>query len=78
MLNKNISYILYAISYIKIYHILYMPFLGTLTERVFREKSKAHKHIQMMQRCAPNFFLGKHARLRSRVLDFFPGFTDKG
>ena len=31
------------------------PKRGTVTERVFREKSKAQKHIEMMQRCGPDF-----------------------
>ena len=34
----------------------YMPFFGTVTERDFRKKSKAQKHIQMTQRCALDFF----------------------
>ena len=35
-------------------------------------------HIQVMLRCALDFFSAKRARWRSRVLDLFPGFTDKG
>ena len=34
----------------------YMPFFGTITERAFREKSKIQEHIQMIQRCALDFF----------------------
>ena len=33
-----------------------MPFFGTVTERDFRKKSKAQKHIQMVERCALDFF----------------------
>ena len=29
----------------------YMQFFGTVTERDFRKKSTAQKHMQMMQRC---------------------------
>ena len=50
----------------------YMSFFGTVTERAFRKKnSKPQEHIQMMQRCALDFFSAKRARWRSRVLDFF-------
>ena len=57
----------------------YMPFFGTITERAFRKKIPKHGNIyKMMQRCAPDFFSAKRARSRSRVLDFFSGFTDKG
>ena len=48
-----------------------MPFFGTVTERAFREKSKAQEHIQMMHCCALDFFPAKRARWQSRVLDFF-------
>ena len=35
----------------------YMPFFETVTKRAFRKKkSKAQEHIQMMQRCALDFF----------------------
>ena len=41
----------------------YMPFFGTVTERAFRKNnSKAQEHIQMMQRCALDFFPAKRAR----------------
>ena len=40
----------------------YRCLFGTVTERGFRKKSKAHKDIQMMQRCAPEFLSGKHDR----------------
>ena len=44
----------------------------------FLEKNPKHRNIQMIQRCALDFFSGKRARRRSRVLVFFSGFTDKG
>ena len=40
----------------------YMPFFDTVTKRAFRKKSKAQEHIQMMQRCAVDFFSAKCAR----------------
>ena len=59
---------------------------GTVTER-FPEKSPKHKNIlhyvyviyiyKLMQCLALDFFR-KRARWRSRILDFFPGFKDKG
>ena len=40
----------------------YMPIFGTVTERDFRKKkSKAQKHIQMMQRCALDLLSAKRA-----------------
>ena len=33
----------------------YILIFGTVTERDFRKKSKAQKHIQMEQRCALDF-----------------------
>ena len=56
----------------------YMPFFGTVTERAFRKKkSKAPEHIQMMQRCALDFF-PRNALGDGPAFWIFPGFTDKG
>ena len=43
---------------------------GTVTARAFRKKSKARKHIQIDTMLRSGFFSEKHARWRSRVLDF--------
>ena len=48
----------------------YMPFSGI--ERDFRKKSKAEKHMKIDAMLHFGFF-----RWRSRVLDFFPRFTDQ-
>ena len=40
----------------------YMPFFGTVTERFFREKSKAREHIQIDATLLSGFLPEKHAR----------------
>ena len=42
-----------------------------------KKKSKAQKHIQMMQRCALDFF-PEYALGHGPAFWIFPGFTDKG
>ena len=42
------------------------------------KKSKTWEHIQNDAMLRSGFFPTKRARWRSRVLDFIPGFTDKG
>ena len=57
----------------------YMPFFGTVAERDFQKKiSKAQKHIQMMVRCAPDFFSENTLGHGPEFWISFPGFTDKG
>ena len=54
-----------------------MQFLGP--SAISGKKSKAQKHMQLMQRCAPDFF-GHGPRLTVPRFGFrnSPGFTDKG
>ena len=50
---------------------IYAIFWDRDRARFPEKKSKAQKHIQMVQRCALDFFSKKRARSRSRVLLFF-------
>ena len=56
----------------------YMPFFGTVTERAFRKKIQTTGTYTNDATLRSGLFSAKRARRRSRVLDFFPGFTDKG
>ena len=56
----------------------YMPFFGTVTERDFRKKSKAQKHIQNSSMLRSGFFFRKRHSVMVPRFGFFPGFTDKG
>ena len=53
-------------------------FLRPWTSAISGKKSKAQNYMQMIQCYALDFFFVKRTRSRSRVLDLFPGFTDKG
>ena len=48
----------------------HMPIREEICERAFRRKSKAQKRTQIDAMLRSGFFFGKHARWRSRVLDF--------
>ena len=48
----------------------YMPFFGTVTERLFRKKIQSTETYTNWFNAALWIFSGKHARWRSRVLDF--------
>ena len=45
---------------------------------LYGKKSKAHEHIQMMQRCALDFFPRNALGGGPAFWIFIPGFTDKG
>ena len=57
----------------------YMPFFGTVAERVFWKKNPKHRNIyKSSQCCALDFFSRKTRSVMVPRFGFFPGFTDKG